>query len=305
MMGKNILIAIVLLLSWHAFAKDLPVDTAEYIYGLGTDNSYAGAQKAALADMAQKLSTRVQSNTEIMQRKEGNTAKTVAINRTQSYSRDIELPNVEVIENDKRNGVWTIIVKASRTNIQQALKHQLNNLHQELTFVLGEFDRSYGPACFYALSEKLSAKEKLMDLVPAYVGSGAKDNAERAIYVTLQQFDKTIRKCEQRNKYRLSFSTPVSKFFENEVKKFLKSQGYIVTKSPNNTGEIQFILNTQHTVAYENHLAIVTVELIVLDEFEEMRSENKFKVKGSSFDSKENALKRAHQNLIKKLKLII
>jgi len=305
MIRAFLLILSVIVLSQQALAKNIPVDTAEHIYGLGVDSSYASAQKAALADIAQKLSSRVQSSTEIVQRKEGTKASTSAKSSTRSYSRDIELPNVEVIENKEKNGQWTIVVKAKREHVQKAIKHQLNFLNEELLFALDEFDKQYGPACFYALTEKKLAKGKLVDLIPAYVGSGINDGSEQQFYQTAKQFDSVINRCEKRNKYRLSFSIPVSKSLENEVKNFLKSQGYIVTKSPKNTGEIQINLKIKQSFAFKNHLTLMTAQVLVQDEFEEVRADSKFKVKGSSFESKEQSLARAHQNLIKKLKSII
>jgi len=299
------LILLINAITVNAYAKELPTDTKEYVYGLGEDNSYERAQQAALANIAQKLSTRVKSNTEITHRKEGKKANTVAINNILSYSRDIELPNVEVIENKEKNGIWTVVVKANRKNIQIALKHQLNSLNEDLLFVLDEFRSSYGPACYYSLSEKASSRERLVDLIPAYVGSGINDDMEQEFYITIQLFDKTFAKCEKRNKYRLKFSKPVSTTFNNDVRKFLKSKGFVVTKSTKNTGEIHFNLQVKQSFAYNNHLSIIAAEVIVMDELEEIRYEEKFKVKGSSFNSKSDALTRAQSNLLKKIKSTI
>lgn len=284
---------------------DVPVDTEIYIYGLGSDNSYSGAQKAALADIAQKISSRVSTQTEIKQRKEGNRSETVTLSNTQSYSRDIELPNFEVIQNENQNGLWNILIRVERSDVQRAIFHQLESLGKELSDLLIKNKDSYGPKCLYFLSKSKAARDKLAELIPVYLGSGATDQAEKAYRIKIEKFDALLARCEQANKFQLVYLTKVSRKFEQDVIRLLNKEGFEITTLEQGTGTIFIDLAIKQSFVYKNHLTLLTLKMDVVDEFKSPLFEKKLKVRGSSFRSKEDAFAKAQTTLIKKMKSLI
>lgn len=289
----------------HASALEVPVDTETYIYGLGTDNSYNGAQSAALSDIALKLSARVSTETEIKQRKEGNLSKVITLSKTKSFSRDVDVPSFEVIRNENKNGLWIILIRVERTHVQRAVFHQLESLGEEISSVLNQYQNQYGPKCYHSLSKKKKTRNKLSELIPAYIGSGAKDQAEKKHILKIKEFDNLLANCKQANKYRLVYSTKVDRKFNDGIVQFLNSEGFQVTASQKGTGAINVDLAIKQSFAYKNHLTVITLNLEVVDEHKSQIFKDKLKARGSSFRSKEDALKNAQKSLVTKMKSLI
>lgn len=300
---RYIITAFIGLITWNSFAFDVPVDNKQFIYGLGTDVTYGQAQKSAMADIVMKLSTRITAKSQITQTKENNQTQTRATQKTEAVSRGIELPNVEVVASEEKLGNWYVLVRAERKLVQRSIKHQLVNLNDDLLFALEEFNGKYTPSCFYALSDEASNKEKLNELIPAYVGSGISDGSEDEFYQTLNTFDRTFKKCKKRNRYILTFSELVSSEFKISTIKFLKNNGFYVVSSGENTGVVQFNIKKKQTLAYKSHLTILNTEILVFDETDTLKYQESFKVKSSSFESKSQSLARAEKSLLKKIKL--
>lgn len=300
---RYIIIAFIGLISWHSSALNVPADNEQFIYGLGTDVSYDQAQKAAMADIVMKLSTRITAKSQITQTKENNHTQTRATQKTEAFSRGIELPNVEVVASEERLGNWHILVRAERKLVQRSIKHQLVNLNDDLLFSLDEFKGKYTPSCFYALSDEATKKEKLSELIPAYVGSGISDGSEAEFYQTIKTFERTFKRCKKRNKYTLTFSQPVSTEFQNLTINFLNNNGFEVVGSGENTGNVRFNIKKNQVLAYKNHLTILDTEILVFDETDTLKYQTSFKVKGSSFESKSQSLARAEKSLLQKIKV--
>ena len=302
-MIQRLSVIFLLFFSMQSSAFEVPVDSNEFIYGVGTDVSYDLAQKSAMADIVAKLSTRINTEISIDQTKRDSVTKTTAKSTTRAVTSTIELPNVDVVKSEQKKGRWQVLVRVKRQLVQRAIYHQLTRLHEDVLFVLDDFDALYTPSCFYALSDELSNVEQLKNLIPAYLGSGVNDNSEQAFYQTIKQFSRTFKRCKQRNRYTLTFSQPVTAAFKNATKELLKNSGFEVVKTGNNTGTIQFNIKKKQTLVYKSHLTVLAAEILVFDENESLKFKSTFKVKGSSFDSQQDALTRAENKLFKKIKL--
>lgn len=308
MMFTRLITGLTLLLSVGINSAEVPTDSKEFIYGIGTNTSYALAQKSAMADIVTKLSTRINTATEISQVKENNQTTTKATQTTHATTRAIELPSVEVIDSEQTSGQWQVTVRVKRNLVQQSIKHQLMQLNEDIEFALDDFNGpdfngKYGPACFYTLKEELNKIAQLEDLIPAYVGSGINDGVESTYYQTITRFTKTYKRCEKRNRYTLSFAQPVSSSLKNATVKYLTAAGFQVVKNGSNTGEIQLNVHKKQTTAYQNHLTVLTTEILIFDENESLKFKDSFKVKGSSFASSKDSLARAEKSLIKRINL--
>ncbi|MFT6207482.1 MAG: hypothetical protein ACJA0T_001390, partial [Colwellia sp.] len=85
-MNKIIVVLLLLIAPIVNAIEKIPADDETYIYGLGIDADHSNAQKFALADITQKLSTRVQSSVGISQSKSGNVTNTDTKQRTTAVS---------------------------------------------------------------------------------------------------------------------------------------------------------------------------------------------------------------------------
>jgi hypothetical protein len=304
-MNKIITVCLLIIAPFVNAIENIPADDETYIYGLGVDTNHSNAQKLALADITQKLSTRVQSSVGISQSKSGNVTNTDTKQRTTAVSQEIELPNVHVLESVKKDNQWRVLIRVERKLVQLALKQQLEDLNDELSFLLEDFVESQGPACWYALTTNNHKKEKLFALIPAYIGSGMKEESTVTFKKQATSFDRLLKRCKYKNKYTINYpkQTPID--FKNSFEQLMKKQGYKVTNQKKNAGTIDVKFTEKKTYAYKNHLNIISAEVSVLDEFGDTKKHVKFKSKGSSFNNKKEASRKAVVNLIKKIETLI
>jgi len=281
--------------------EEIPADNETYIYGLGVDIEHRNAQKFALADITQKLSTRVQSSVGISQNKNGNITSTSSKQQTIAVSQEIELPNIQVIHNSKKNNQWRVLVRVERKLVQLSIKQQLEAINNELAFITKDFAESQGPSCWFALTENNYKKEQLTALIPAYIGSGMKEETTLAYAQQAQNYDRLFKRCKYKNSYTIVYPPQTSIDFKNAFEQLIKSQGFKVTNQKKNTGTIQVKLSEKQSYAFKNHLNIINAEFNILDEFGDAIKSIKLKSKGSSFNSKKEANKKAVANLIKKI----
>ncbi|UUO22657.1 hypothetical protein FGD67_05270 [Colwellia sp. M166] len=279
----------------------IPADDEQYIYGLGIDVDHSNAQKLALADITQKLSTRIQSSVGISQDKTGNTTTTSTKQHTMAVSQEIELPNIQVINNSKADNQWRVLVRVERKLVQLSLKQQLETINDELMFIIEDFSESQGPACWHTLSTNNHKKEKLTALIPAYLGSGMAEESTLAFSQQAQTYERLFKRCKYKNKYTITYPAQASADFKRAFEQLIKSQGFKVTNQKKDTGNIQIKLSEKQSYAFKNYLNIINAEFTVLDEFGDVISFIKLKSKGSSFNNKKEANKKAVINLIKKI----
>lgn len=284
----------------HAIEK-IPADDETYIYGLGVDIDHTNAQKFALADITQKLSTRIQSSVGINQNKVGNSTSTSTKQQTLAVSQEIELPNVQVINNSKENNQWRVLVRVERKLVQLAIKQQLESINDELSFITEEYTESQGPSCWFALTENSDKKAQLTALIPAYIGSGVEEERTSVFKQQAQNYERLLKRCKYKNKYTINYPAQASANFKHAFEQSMKSNGFKVTTKKQNTGTIQVKLSEKQSYAYKNHLNIIKAEFTILDEFGDTKKRIKIKSKGSSFNSDKEANKKAVINLIKKI----
>ena len=297
------LLFLLLFAAFSATSIELPADTPEHIYGIGSDTSYDLAQKAAMADIVMKLATRVNASTQISQTKSNTKTQVNAQSRVIAESRGIELPNVDVIDSEQTQGRWQVVVRVERDQVKRSIKHQLDTLNSDLRFTLEEFENHYAPSCFYALSNEESKITQLKELIPAYIGIGSEKGAEAPFYSTINIFERTYKRCKKRNRYTLTFSKPVSSVLESSTKAQLKENGFEVVSRGENTGNVQFNIKTKSSYFNKTHLTILTTEILVFDENESLKFKDSFKVKGASFKSSNESVAKAELALLQRVKL--
>ena len=225
---------LLLLLQPLVFAVEtIPADDENYIYGLGIDLDHSNAQKLALADITQKLSTRIQSSVGISQHKTGNSTTTSTKQQTLAVSQEIELPNIQVINNSKIDHKWRVLVRVERKLVQLSLKQQLESINDELMFIIEDFSESQGPACWHALSKNNHKKEKLAALIPAYIGSGMAEESAQEYIQQAQAFERLFKRCKYKNKYTITYPAQSSTDFKRAFEQLIKSQGCKVTNQKN------------------------------------------------------------------------
>jgi len=303
---NNVITILLLLLAPIANAiEKIPADNETYIYGLGIDINHGNAQNFALADITQKLSTRVQSSVGITQSKSGNVTNTDTKQKTTAVSQEIELPNVHVLKSVQKNNQWQVLVRVERKLVQSALKLQLEDLNDDLSFLIDEFSESQGPACWNALTTNIDKKEKLAALIPAYVGSGVKEELTIRFKQKTTSFDRLFKRCKYKNKYTFNYPEKVSIDFKSSFEQLMKNHGYKVTNKKQSTGTINLQFTEKHTFVFKQHMNIINAEVSILDEFGDTKKHVKFKSKGSSFSNKKEANQKAVVNLIKKLETLI
>ena len=297
-------IACILLLLLQPLALEvetIPADDENYIYGLGIDLDHSNAQKLALADITQKLSTRIQSSVGISQHKTGNSTTTSTKQQTLAVSQEIELPNIQVINNSKIDHKWRVLVRVERKLVQLSLKQQLESINDELMFIIEDFSESQGPACWHALSKNNHKKEKLAALIPAYIGSGMAEESAQEYIQQAQAFERLYKRCKYKNKYTITYPAQSSTDFKRAFEQLIKSQGFKVTNQKKDTGNIKVKLSEKQSYAFKNHLNIINAEFTISDEFGDEIKFIKLKSKGSSFNNKAEANKKAVINLINKI----
>ncbi len=303
---KIITLILLLLIVPTAYGiEKIPADNDTYIYGLGVDTDHSNAQKFALADITQKLSTRIQSSVGISQSKSGNVTNTDTKQRTTAISQEIELPNVLVLESTKKENQWWVLVRVERKLVKLALKQQLDDLNDELSFLIEDFSESQGPSCWFTLTENNHKKEKLAALIPAYIGSGVKEEVTNPLKQQTINFDRLLKRCSYKNKYTVNYPPQAPADFKSAFEQLMKNQGYKITNQKKNTGTIEVKFTEKNTYAYKSHLNIINAELSILDELGDTKNNVKFKSKGSSFSNKKEASKKSITNLIKKIETLI
>jgi hypothetical protein len=303
--NKIIVVLLLLIAPIVNAIEKIPADDETYIYGLGIDAEHSNAQKFALADITQKLSTRVQSSVGISQSKSGNVTNTDTKQKTTAVSQEIELPNVHVLESVKKDNQWRVLIRVERKLVQLALKQQLEDLNDELSFLLEDFAESQGPSCWFTLTTNIHKKEKLSALIPAYIGSGMKEESTLSFKKQTTSFDRLLKRCKYKNKYTINYPKQAPINFKNLFEQLMKNQGYKVTNQKKNAGTIDIKFKEKQTYVYKNHLNIISAEVSVLDEFGDTKKHVKLKSKGSSFNNKKEASRKAVINLIKKIETLI
>ncbi|MCJ8320289.1 MAG: LPP20 family lipoprotein [Colwellia sp.] len=283
---------------------EIPSDDEQYIYGVGTDIDYNNAQKFALADISQKLATRIQSTNEILQNKVGSHTDTFILQRTKSSSIEVDLPNVKVIKNVKVAGQWWIILKVERKLIQLSLEKQIIALSDVIRQITDKYRVNAGPACWYSLVENESKAIKLNDLIPVYLGSSINVNPTERYRILLKQYDLLLQKCVERNQYAIKFSTNASSKFQLAIIQTLRDKGFKLTEDVKPFGEIRINLEEKYTYTFNNHLNIINGEIAIYDELDHLKQRIKFKGKGSSFSSKKEANVKAVENSLNKFRAL-
>lgn len=284
---------------------NIPTDTEQYIYGLGIDIDHGKAQKLAQADITHKLSSRIQSSMAIDESKEDNKTVSNISQRTTATSHEIELPNIHVLSKEQKDGQWWILIRVERALIKQALQQKLNDISDELSFIIDDYSDSAGPACWFSLTENTAQKEQLHNLLPAYIGSGG-DNASVLPYKKqISSFDRLYKKCRYQNKYQISYpnNTPVE--FKRAFEQAMKHSGYKLTNKAKKLGKMELNLNNKYSFLYKNHINIINFQLTIFDENGDVINHKKLKSKGTSFNNKSSAIDKSNKSLIKKLKALM
>lgn len=281
---------------------NVPADDEIYIYGLGVDTDHNNAQKLALGNITQKLSTRVQSSIDINQRKIGNSSNIDIKQRTTAVSQDIELPNVYILESTKKKQKWWVLLRVERRLVQLALKQQIDDLNDELSFLIDDFSESQGPSCWFMLTKNVHKKERLAALIPAYIGSGIKKGVTESLKQQAVSFDRLLNRCKYNNKYTVIYPPRTPTDFKNAFEQLMKNQSYKIVNTKPNTGKITLKYIENKTYTFKNYLNIINAEITISDEFSNIQKHIKFKGKGSSFKSEKDANKKAITHLIKKIK---
>ncbi len=279
-----------------------PINDRVYLYGLGVNQSHSTAEKLAMANLIQQISSKVSSEDRTNQSLVNGVANDSYTSDTSVSTLALELPSVETIKSVEKNGEWNILIRVKRSLVQLTIKNQLENMSDDFLLLLEDHSESPGPACWVAMKENRKEKPKFQSLISAYIGSGVSNAKTTAYSQQIKAYTKLFTKCKKRNRYRLIVENDSTGEFRKALYENLRSSDIKLTNSSKSTGVIVAKLEVQTKKIYGQQIVFLSTKLNVKDEFSNFISDTALKAKGSSFSSKAEAEKKAIKNLIKKIR---
>jgi hypothetical protein len=291
-----------LLLSTYAQADiDIPTDTETHLFGLGVSADYDKAQQFALGSINQKIITRVSSSVALKQVKVNAHATDTLRAEIAAKSNAINITNAKVVSNNQdENGKWWVILEVNKQNLAKSLLVELDRESSLLTKKYNLLLGQEGPNCWFETKDMSEQLSQLDANNMAYYGlSDDIVPVEKNINL-ITQFNSLALDCQRLNTYKLSLPNNFSDDAKELLVRSLQTQGYFVSDS-DGLGEIKLKQRKKYNFFYDNHLYILTNEVQIIDDLGRIQKSTTFKVKGSSFDSKRDALEKALINLTKQL----
>ncbi|PHS18191.1 MAG: hypothetical protein COA86_08595 [Kangiella sp.] len=279
-----------------------PLNDKVYLYGLGIHSTHASAEKQAMANLTQQLSSRVESEVLDQQTLTNGIENSRTEVNTKVSTLALELPNIETMKSIEINGEWNILIRVKRSLVQLAIKNQLEDKSDDFSIYLEDYSASPGPACWYALKGVNNEKSAFRSLIAAYVGSGVKVSRTQIYSEQIKGVEKLFKKCKKRNRYRLQVENDLTGQFRAALQESLSSSEIKLTNSSKNTGVIVAKLEKETKILFKQHVVFLSSKLIVKDEFGNFISDTDLKAKGVSFSSYRDAEKKAIKGIIKRIR---
>lgn len=141
-----------------------PADTAKYFYGVGYGATQKDAKSDALANISSKISVNVASNfsSSVTASRQGGDEEVLATTKSEvvSKSKDIEYTDVKVVESQKEDAQWAVLVEVDRAILAATYERKLQKVDDKLK---AEWDVFQGAGVFEKLKLSVTINNYLKE----------------------------------------------------------------------------------------------------------------------------------------------
>jgi hypothetical protein len=280
---------------------DIPTDTETHLFGLGVSTDYDKAQQFALGSINQKIITRVSSSVALKQVKVNAHATDTLRAEIAAKSNAINITNAKVVSNNQdENGKWWVILEVNKQNLAKSLLVELDRESSLLTKKYNFLVDNKGPHCWFETKDMSEQLSQFDSNNMAYYGISDDLVAVEKNINLITQFNSLALDCQRLNTYKLSLPNDFSDDAKDLLVRSLQTQGYLISESEG-LGEIRLKQRNKYNFFYDSHIFVLNNQIQIKDDLGNILQSTTFKVKGSSFDSKNDALEKALINLTKTL----
>lgn len=136
-------------------------DDEQYLYGLGSNDSYNKAKDKALADMIQKLQVTVSANTSLQTISVNEDISQKLVQEITTQSADINIPNYKIINQTESNGTFYIQLQINIKETIKSLQQTISNLTTQSLLLLDNAENKSFLTKF-DISQKLNNKIQII-----------------------------------------------------------------------------------------------------------------------------------------------
>jgi len=276
-----------------SWVLDVPPDTAQFLYGIGSGVSQKKAKQEALVDLSSKLGVYVKAETEINVRVKNRGYEWIEKQSSRQISTKvlgltINQYQIEasyhptpmqfhvLLKTDKH-----LLLKAYQDELKQAIKQY--RVEQSFWRTLGQYER-YQKACAeIVVTQKLQRKVAVIKVLNATV-----DLSKFQQY--RQQVQSQYLAAKQQLKFQVSIKNPLSQSFSQPLRGLLAKQG--LSASQKKALKIQLSTSVRFSQSYGFYIGRYLIKLDVY-QGKKLLGNKQFTVKGVSAQNKADAKQQA------------
>lgn len=281
------------------WVKNPPSDNAEFMYGIGEGYNVKNAQQNALKDIAGKIATNINSQTEDrVQLTNGRTDRSFN-QKVNTSIADIKLTDYEVVKTEQQQSQVYMLVAMSRSAFITDKKNTLNDINVKIDQELkGVSNKSQVEKLFHYNSAIQLANQArpllalLRTVDPSY-------NVDKYVerYNALDDKERVI---ASKTSFHIN-RNPKLDLVSNQIKKALQTNGFKVSSSSRSSGKITLNGTTKEADLFGNKNVVIEFSITLETSSGKFLSRKDYRLNGSSATDYTTAKQRALNTLTAKL----
>lgn len=289
-----------LLLAAPAWFTDVRIDTPSEYYGCGSGDTGEDAVRAALNEIASKISVTIESSYSSMQAVSGSSVVSEQKNQILSNVKKMNFNSYETIKTAKDSDVVYVLVRVDRAQLLEEKKGELDILYSKLSTELSNIQNASDIEKYKAIVALNTDLQTMNENI--FLGKSISQSFDASQYVELyKKFSSMLINSKSNIILAINTDSPVSKNFSKVFANFISKQGIKISQSkPNatlvittNTKEKK-VESTSESIQNAKFVAIELSTTLKKPDGTEIAS-NSFKFVNNSSVSYDDALKKTQK----------
>ena len=243
------------------FVQELNND-GQYLYGIGSDNSYKKATDRALIDMVQKLQVTVSANTSLQTISSNNSISQKLIQEISTQTAYINIPNYKIINQDESHNIFYIQLQININETIAFLKQAISNQTIESLQLIQNSENKSFLARFDA-TQKLNKKIRTIKSSLRTLIILAPDTDIKNQIVKLNKIENETLNLKRNITVKIIRNN--SGYFFDSLKKYLQVNNFHYSHNNSNINISLKLLDYDHSIKNDQYCIETKVELQASD----------------------------------------
>ena len=273
------------------WVKAPPADDGKYMYGIGEGYSVANAQKNALRDIAGKIATNINSESEDRTLLADDQLSSSYRERVNTRIDDIKLTNYKVLKTEQQQSQVYMLVAMSRSVFITDKQNSLSEINAKIAQQLEGVSGKNAVEQLFAYNNALQLAKDGRRLITLLVTVNPTFDAEKHLSYYRQLSAQEVQVAKRASFYVVPNSG--LNVVAAEVKKAMQTKGFNISSSRSATGRITLEGNIKEADLFGNKNAVIEFDVVLATNKGKFLSRKHYRLMGSSTADYVNAKQRA------------